>query len=451
MTADRQTQRQQASAGPDQQQGAAATAATSASPSACPTTVTTAAWVPRLKQQQPQSQPAVPEERKAVPCGVHDLGSDLLVEQTDSASGSGGKGKNRSKSKKMNWKPLPVPIIRRDPHDRDRDIRGSTRKYGFNGTAGGAAGGKKQSPANMTNGFRNSGTGGTAGHQHHNNNNNLNHQVNQNAGTGVANNGHHHHHAHAVSPQTPVAAAQSTGDEGKVLRSGSVSSSSSYSRRHHHQHHQQASHHSDQTPGPTSPAAGGEVTNNHHSHNQAQQQSLSQQSHRLVNGTTTTSGTNRVSGRPPVLRSAAHSPPASPAHPHNRKQQHVDQYGGGRRQTAGIRASTGGSGRATPNGLKDFSAPEVQYFPMEYAALSHESGLMGNKTSGLMSPVLTLPPGAVVVPAPAFAGGPTAANSSTSLTHPFCPLFSLILDRDLMAHSLHLWLQLDPFSHIICV
>lgn len=430
------TRQQAAAAGPDEPQAAATPATSDRSGSG--TKVTTAAWVPRLKQQQaqqPQSQPAVPEERKAVPSGVHDLASDLLVQQTDSASCSGGKGKNRSKSKKMNWKPLPVPIIRRDPHDRERDIRGSTRKYGFSGM-GAAAGGKKQSPAHMTNGFRNSGP------HHNNNNNNLSHQVNQNSVTGFSNNGIHDHEGHAVgsslsSPQTPATAAQSSAEDGKVLRSGSVSSSSSYSRRHHHQqqhhHHQQASHshaHPDQTPGPTSPAAGGEVTNNHPHNQQQAQQSLSQPA-RLVNGGTTTTGTSRVSGRPPVLRSAAHSPPASPAHQthqHRQKQQqHVDQqYGSGRRQ-AGIRGSTGGSGRATPNSLKDFSSPEVQYFPIDYAALNHESSLMGNKTSGLMSPVLSLPPGTVVVPAPAFAGGTAAvaANSSTSLSFP-ADLMSLV-------------------------
>ena len=92
----------------------------------------TGAWVPKVKQQQHQQS----DDRRsstAVASAIHDLGSDLIEA---AGSESAGKGKNRSKNKKMNWKPLAVPIIRRDPHDRDRDIRGSTRKYGFSGMGG---------------------------------------------------------------------------------------------------------------------------------------------------------------------------------------------------------------------------------------------------------------------------------------------------------------------------
>lgn len=64
----------------------------------------------------------------------------------------------------------------------------------------------------------------------------------------------------------------------------------------------------------------------------------------------------------------------------------------------------------------------MQFFPVEYAALNPDmtgagAPQMGNKTSGLMSPVLTLPPGAVVVQAPAFAG-PAGA------TPPFYPPYA---------------------------
>lgn len=118
--------------------------------------------------------------------------------ETNATSASVVKGKGKSAKGRKAWKTLDLPIMPRDPHDKDRDIRGdkattnSYSKYSKGNKNRSRAHGNSSSNASSSSGV-NHGGGGSGGHHHH---------------------GHQAHHPHP--PHNSSSSAQSNSSETDV-------------------------------------------------------------------------------------------------------------------------------------------------------------------------------------------------------------------------------------------